>query len=199
MGTLSIWQGAPRISRVGPTPRRLRRHTMTKFRIHDGTATAYPLHVLRGYAVLAGNPSADHFVWGGYYEEGSLIWRSRWVTETGVIECRDASAFPGDPDRVVLLRRIIAAEGDAHACSAILVGPTISRRPRSVGSAPAARRASPEIERPNTASSVRSPAVSLSSQSEFGESDARVIALPRSIPIHRSGVPWRKRCSTTLR
>ncbi|MGB8961286.1 MAG: trehalase-like domain-containing protein, partial [Pseudonocardiaceae bacterium] len=24
------------------------------------------------------------FVWGGYYEEGSLIWRSRWITETGI-------------------------------------------------------------------------------------------------------------------
>ena len=66
-------------------------------------------------------------------------------------------------------------------------------------SAPAARMASSEIERPNTTSSVRAPAVSLSSQSEFGESDARVIALPPLIAIHRSGVPWRKRCSTTLR
>lgn len=34
------------------------------------------------------------FVWGGYYEEGSLIWRSRWITENGVVECREALAFP---------------------------------------------------------------------------------------------------------
>ncbi|MGB8995742.1 MAG: glycoside hydrolase family 15 protein [Pseudonocardiaceae bacterium] len=54
------------------------------------------------------------FVWGGYYEEGSLIWRSRWITETGIIECREALAFPGDPHRVVLLRRIIAVQGSAH-------------------------------------------------------------------------------------
>jgi alpha,alpha-trehalase len=54
------------------------------------------------------------FVWGGHYEEGSLIWRSRWTTESGVVECREALAFPGDPDRAVVLRRIIAAKGDAR-------------------------------------------------------------------------------------
>lgn len=54
------------------------------------------------------------FVWGGSYEPGSLIWRSRWTTETGSIECREALAFPGDPHRVVILRRIIAVRGEAH-------------------------------------------------------------------------------------
>ena len=29
-----------------------------------------------GYAVTP----VERFVWGGYYEPGSLIWRSRWVT-----------------------------------------------------------------------------------------------------------------------
>ena len=53
----------------------------------------------------------DRFVWGGFYEEGSLIWRSRWVTRHGIIECREALAFPGDPHRAVLLRRIIAVDG----------------------------------------------------------------------------------------
>ena len=47
----------------------------------------------------------ERFVWGGYYEDGSLIWRSRWVTETGIIECREALAFPGDPHCAVVLRR----------------------------------------------------------------------------------------------
>ncbi|MEV2253263.1 glycoside hydrolase family 15 protein [Streptomyces sp. NPDC050147] len=56
----------------------------------------------------------DRFVWGGYYEEGTLIWRSRWVTTTGVIECREALAFPGDTRRAVLLRRITAVEGEAR-------------------------------------------------------------------------------------
>ena len=54
------------------------------------------------------------FVWGGYYEPGSLIWRSRWITENGIIECREALAFPGDPRRAVLLRRIVAVAGDAR-------------------------------------------------------------------------------------
>ncbi|MCX4426570.1 glycoside hydrolase family 15 protein [Streptomyces mirabilis] len=47
---------------------------------------------------------------GGHYEEGSLIWRSRWVTEDGIVECREALAFPGEPGRLVLLRRVHATE-----------------------------------------------------------------------------------------
>ena len=52
---------------------------------------------------------ADRFVWGGYYEPRSLVWRSRWVTDTGsVTECREALAFPGDPHRLIVLRQVIA-------------------------------------------------------------------------------------------
>ncbi|MGH3233825.1 MAG: hypothetical protein ACRDOH_11320, partial [Streptosporangiaceae bacterium] len=54
------------------------------------------------------------FVWGGYYEEGTLIWRSRWVTGEGLVECREALAFPGDPHRTVLLRRVIAGHNRAR-------------------------------------------------------------------------------------
>jgi hypothetical protein len=53
-------------------------------------------------------------VWGGYYEEGSLIWRGRWVTDEGVIECREALAFPGDAHRLVLLRSVTADGGPAR-------------------------------------------------------------------------------------
>ncbi|MEV4441138.1 glycoside hydrolase family 15 protein [Streptomyces sp. NPDC049577] len=53
-------------------------------------------------------------VWGGYYEEGTLIWRSRWVTDDGIVECREALAFPGDPHRAVLLRRIVARHNTAR-------------------------------------------------------------------------------------
>ena len=56
---------------------------------------------------------AGRSVWGGYYEDGSLIWRSRWITETGIVECREALAFPGDPHRAVVLRRVIAQKGGA--------------------------------------------------------------------------------------
>ena len=62
-----------------------------------------------GYSIT----SVDRFVWGGFYEEGSMIWRSRWVTNDGIIECREALAFPGDPHRAVLLRRVIAVRGNA--------------------------------------------------------------------------------------
>lgn len=56
----------------------------------------------------------DRFVWGGSYEEGSLVWRSRWVTDGGIVECREALAFPGDARRAVLLRRVLAVRGAAR-------------------------------------------------------------------------------------
>lgn len=55
------------------------------------------------------------YVWGGQYENGTLIWCSRWVTEDGIIECREALAFPGDAHHAVLLRRLEAVEGTARA------------------------------------------------------------------------------------
>jgi GH15 family glucan-1,4-alpha-glucosidase len=54
------------------------------------------------------------FVWGGHYEDHGLIWRSRWVTDSGIVECREALAFPGDRHRVVVLRRVIAVRGAAQ-------------------------------------------------------------------------------------
>lgn len=59
-------------------------------------------------------PSDPWYVWGGYYEEGSLIWRSRWVTSDGAVECREALALPGDPHTAVLLRRVDAVDREAH-------------------------------------------------------------------------------------
>jgi GH15 family glucan-1,4-alpha-glucosidase len=50
------------------------------------------------------------WVWGGRYEGASMIWRSRWVTESGIVECREALAYPADPRRVVLLRRLRCEE-----------------------------------------------------------------------------------------
>ena len=64
----------------------------------------------RGTFVLT--PRGRH-VWGGYYEPGGLIWRSRWITEDGIVEAREALAYPGEPDRAVLLRRIEAVVGAA--------------------------------------------------------------------------------------
>ena len=80
-------------------------------RWHDDAVFASLLGVESVYAVA---PSEDRYVWGGRYEDGSLIWRSRWVTVDGVIECRDALAFPGEEQRAVLLRRIMAVSGPAR-------------------------------------------------------------------------------------
>lgn len=54
------------------------------------------------------------FVWGGYYESGSLIWRSRWRTEDSIVECREALALPSSPGRAVILRRVVAVSGKAR-------------------------------------------------------------------------------------
>jgi alpha,alpha-trehalase len=53
------------------------------------------------------------YVWGGHYDLG-LIWRSRWITERGVVECREALCLPGDPERAVVLRRIQALGAPAR-------------------------------------------------------------------------------------
>jgi GH15 family glucan-1,4-alpha-glucosidase len=59
------------------------------------------------------SPAGRWHVWGGYYENGTLIWHSRWVGDSR-IECREALAMPADPRRVVLLRRIEAVDGPAR-------------------------------------------------------------------------------------
>jgi len=69
--------------------------------------------LIGGGGVYAVTP-ADTFVWGGYYEEGSLIWRSRWITSAGVTECHEALAFPGERDSVIVLRRIVARDCPAR-------------------------------------------------------------------------------------
>lgn len=69
--------------------------------------------LIGGHGLYAITPTGRH-VWGGYYEDGSLIWHSRWVTETGVVECREALSFPGDRDQLSVLRQVIAIDGDAH-------------------------------------------------------------------------------------
>jgi hypothetical protein len=50
------------------------------------------------------------YVWGGSYEPGSLIWRSRWVTGPGVVECREALSLPGRSDQMTVLRRVHAQQ-----------------------------------------------------------------------------------------
>ena len=66
--------------------------------------------LLGGSGVYAVSPEHPRFVWGGQYEERTLIWRSRWVTTDGIVECREALKFPGDPNTAVLLRQIRALD-----------------------------------------------------------------------------------------
>ena len=70
--------------------------------------------LIGGDGMYAVTPADERHVWGGYYEPGSLIWHSRWITSDSMIECREALAFPGDPGRVVLVRQVRAVRGDAR-------------------------------------------------------------------------------------
>ncbi len=70
--------------------------------------------LIGGGGVYAVTPVEHPFVWGGYYEPGSLIWRSRWITTTQAIECREALAMPGDRRTAVALRRVEAIDGDTR-------------------------------------------------------------------------------------
>jgi len=76
-----------------------------------------------GYAITPADP---WHVWGGHYEPGSLIWRSRWVG-AGVTECREALAMPADPHCAVILRRIEAHEGPARVRLTLDVGAGFGR------------------------------------------------------------------------
>ena len=60
--------------------------------------------LLGGRGTYAVTPADPWHVWGGYYETGTLIWRSRWVG-TSRTECREALAMPADPHRAPPRRR----------------------------------------------------------------------------------------------
>jgi GH15 family glucan-1,4-alpha-glucosidase len=78
----------------------------------DSDAILSPL--IGGPGTYAITPDDERFVWGGYYEPGTLIWRSRWIAGSATIECREALALPATPERAVVLRRVSALEGSAR-------------------------------------------------------------------------------------
>lgn len=90
-------------------------------------------NLLGGRGLYAVTPHARRSVWGGRYEQDSLIWRSRWVTSRSVIECRDALALPAERDRVVLLRRVESHRGAAHVRVALEVCAEWGNRAMTVG------------------------------------------------------------------
>ena len=69
--------------------------------------------LIGGEGSFAVSPT-ERCVWGGHYEEGALIWRGRWVTDSGVVECRDALARPAERGTAVLVRRVVARDGDVQ-------------------------------------------------------------------------------------
>lgn len=77
--------------------------------------------LLGGRGVYAVTPADPRFVWGGFYQPGSLIWTNRWTTAAAILHCREALALPADPHRTVLLRRIEAIQGDAEVL--VILGP----------------------------------------------------------------------------
>ena len=86
-------------------------------------------NLLGGRGLYAVTPTDARNVWGGYYEPGSLIWTSRWITGGGIIECQEALAFPGDRHRAVLIRRIHAVDGDAAVTVTLDPRAGFGRRP----------------------------------------------------------------------
>jgi alpha,alpha-trehalase len=70
--------------------------------------------LLGGAGTYVVRPAEDRFVWGGSYEPGTLIWRSRWVIGPEVLQSREALAYPGDQERLVLLRRVESLQGDVR-------------------------------------------------------------------------------------
>ncbi|MCQ9165987.1 MULTISPECIES: glycoside hydrolase family 15 protein [unclassified Arthrobacter] len=70
--------------------------------------------LIGGPGVFGVTPTDLHSVWGGSYEDGTLIWNSRWTTNAGQIGCREALMYPGEPERAVILRRIRGVAGPAR-------------------------------------------------------------------------------------
>lgn len=87
------------------------------------------------FAALIGGPGwytvtpTGPYAGGGYYEDSTLMWRSRWVTTGGIVECREALAHPGQPHRAVLLRQIRAVEGPAEVTVRLQAGAGFGRHP----------------------------------------------------------------------
>lgn len=90
---------------------------------HDGAVFSALIGGVSNYRIVP----RGRFVWGGYYEPGGLIWRSRWITEDGVVECREALALPASRSRAILLRRVMAVRGPAQLEVALAAGADFDR------------------------------------------------------------------------
>ncbi|WP_380159032.1 glycoside hydrolase family 15 protein [Kineococcus sp. R86509] len=78
---------------------------------HDDAVFAALLGGRGAFSVTPSHP----FVWGGHYEPATLVFRHHWTSRgDGTIDCRDAMAMPSDPHCAVLLREVVAVEGDGE-------------------------------------------------------------------------------------
>jgi GH15 family glucan-1,4-alpha-glucosidase len=66
---------------------------------------------------------------GGRYENGTLIWHSRWVTTQGFIDSREALVYPGEKHRAVIVRRVSAVDGAAAVIVRLNLAGDYGRRP----------------------------------------------------------------------
>jgi hypothetical protein len=92
-------------------------------RWHDGAVFSALIGGRSSYRISP----RGRFVWGGYYETGTLIWRSRWITESGIVECREALALPAKPERALVLRRVMAVSGSTPVEVSLAAGAGFDR------------------------------------------------------------------------
>jgi GH15 family glucan-1,4-alpha-glucosidase len=85
--------------------------------------------LLGGHGSYQVSPAGERFVWGGYYDESTLIWNDRWVTPDATMECREALAFPAEPTSAVILRRIKAVDGRARVAVRLDLRAEYGQRP----------------------------------------------------------------------
>ena len=93
---------AARVAGVLPSRRRTSRRarrTGRRHRMDVLSHVARPGRVRRSARLRRCVPGlrAERFVWGGHYEPASLIWRSRWVTGSAIVEMSRGARLPRRP------------------------------------------------------------------------------------------------------
>ncbi|MEV5547353.1 glycoside hydrolase family 15 protein [Streptomyces sp. NPDC052309] len=127
-------------------------------------------------------------VWGGYYEEGTLIRVSRWLTSGCVIECREALALPARPDRLVLLRRMRMVRGEARLRMGLDVRPGFGERrmdPRREGGTWTAGAAGLRMRFTGAPDAVLRPGVGLAGEFRLREEQTHDLVLELSEGVER--------------
>ena len=68
---------------------------------------------------------------GGLYEDGTLIWHSRWVTEDGFRTPARPWSYPGEADRAIVLRRVTAVDAPCRVLVGLELAGDYGREPLS--------------------------------------------------------------------